>query len=293
MAEASIPVDPTNPGQVFACLGFTELAETLLGDAEGAFDWSGPETRFRLLAAGDRDPVQAALGFLREAAVVVLVPAGVGGDWPQDGRTSACFPSSGLSGGKGSKPMSPAALPVLLVTPTRTISLSHWVDATGRETFKLFAGQQQGHSIASDLLGLGKPVRGKISIRSLDADLGEDLARDPFGPTGSTKSSFGFDARGAWDALAVGAGLDALSIETRISPVVDLLAAIGLENARPLSEPRGVVRYAIWNVALPVSLARPALAVPEGIAPAVGVQRFRTHTGPSKYYKKFYFASKE
>ena len=42
MAEADIPVDLLNPGQVFACLGFVEAAEVLLGDATGGFDWSDP-----------------------------------------------------------------------------------------------------------------------------------------------------------------------------------------------------------------------------------------------------------
>src|SRR6266568_4243039 len=40
MAEARIPIDLFNPGQVFACLGFLEAADTLLGDARGGFDWS-------------------------------------------------------------------------------------------------------------------------------------------------------------------------------------------------------------------------------------------------------------
>ena len=37
MAEASIPVDLFNPGQVFACLGIMELADEVLGGAHGAF----------------------------------------------------------------------------------------------------------------------------------------------------------------------------------------------------------------------------------------------------------------
>ena len=32
MAQASIPVDLLNPGQVFACLGFLETANHLLDD---------------------------------------------------------------------------------------------------------------------------------------------------------------------------------------------------------------------------------------------------------------------
>ncbi|RMF69984.1 MAG: type I-U CRISPR-associated protein Cas8c, partial [Alphaproteobacteria bacterium] len=53
MAEAAIPVDLFNPGQVFACLGFLEAAEILLGEAEGGFDWSNEaDVRFILRAAG-------------------------------------------------------------------------------------------------------------------------------------------------------------------------------------------------------------------------------------------------
>ncbi len=37
MAEATIPVDLRNPGQVFACLGLMEAAEVLLGPAEGRY----------------------------------------------------------------------------------------------------------------------------------------------------------------------------------------------------------------------------------------------------------------
>ena len=56
MADRTIPVDLWNPGQVFACLGFLEGAESLLGDAEGGFDWSDPTApRFRLSAGGDDD----------------------------------------------------------------------------------------------------------------------------------------------------------------------------------------------------------------------------------------------
>ena len=41
MAVTDIPVDLLNPGQVFACLGFLEAADTLLGDAQGRFESNG------------------------------------------------------------------------------------------------------------------------------------------------------------------------------------------------------------------------------------------------------------
>ena len=55
MALADIHVDLFNPGQVFACLGFLEAADVLIGDAEGGFDWSDDaQARFRLTSPGDR-----------------------------------------------------------------------------------------------------------------------------------------------------------------------------------------------------------------------------------------------
>lgn len=76
MAEARIPVDLFNPGQVFACLGFMEAAEILLGQAEGGFDWSDEtDVRFVLRAAGEADPVREVLGFLAKAQVAAVLSA--------------------------------------------------------------------------------------------------------------------------------------------------------------------------------------------------------------------------
>jgi len=76
MAEASIPVDLFNPGQVFACLGFLEAADVLLGDAEAAFDWSDPaDVRFQVRARGPASPVVRVLEFLASAEVSGEAPA--------------------------------------------------------------------------------------------------------------------------------------------------------------------------------------------------------------------------
>ena len=74
MAEASIPVDLFNPGQVFACIGFAEAADELLGGAEGCFDWSTrDQVRFWLRASTDENPIEGVLRFLSEATVMVKV----------------------------------------------------------------------------------------------------------------------------------------------------------------------------------------------------------------------------
>ena len=59
MADATIPVDLFNPGQVFACLGIVEAADILLGDAAGVFSWDAGETSFHVSAQGGENPVAA------------------------------------------------------------------------------------------------------------------------------------------------------------------------------------------------------------------------------------------
>ena len=75
MAAASIPVDLANPGQVFACVGFLELADLMLGHAKGGFEWEGSDAvQFHLTACGNDDPIARALGFLEEATIRSLAP---------------------------------------------------------------------------------------------------------------------------------------------------------------------------------------------------------------------------
>src|SRR6266404_628894 len=89
MAEASIPADLFNPGQVFACVGFLEAAELLLGDAKGGFDWSDEaQVRFRLNAKGVENPFAVVLKFLAEAKVRRCAPIGYTDPPPKNNKTA-------------------------------------------------------------------------------------------------------------------------------------------------------------------------------------------------------------
>jgi CRISPR-associated protein Csx14 len=127
MAESSIPVNLFNPGQVFAYLGFMELADVLLGNAEAGFDWSDPkQTRFRLAANGDEDPIKAAIGFVVGADLESVSPSvnelntakwnvhtrGLGRD------ETLPFPS----------PNSPATLLIELSKDGMALHVNHWGD---------------------------------------------------------------------------------------------------------------------------------------------------------------------
>ena len=145
MADASIPVDLFNPGQVFACLGFMEAAEVLVGGAMAAFDWSGQGARFLLSAAGPEQPIQLVLDFLAGAEVVALAPSDTAAldawnkTWGRAERlpVGAAFPFP--------DPPSPATLPALLRNGSRGLHFEHWGDQTLRDNVKFWAGAGDTH----------------------------------------------------------------------------------------------------------------------------------------------------
>jgi CRISPR-associated protein Csx14 len=137
MAESKIPVDLFNPGQVFACLGFMELADVLLGDAEAGFDWSDKEqVWFRLAANGDECPFKAAIEFVIGADLKSLSPSANKintAKWNVQTREigedeAFPFPS----------PNSPATLPIELSRDGRVFQVNHWGDGTVRDNVKFW-----------------------------------------------------------------------------------------------------------------------------------------------------------
>lgn len=227
MAEASIPVDLLNPGQVFACLGFLEFANELIGKSEATFDWRDRENcRFWLRSPGDKNPFAIATSFLSRAKAHAQKPEdslnsamkwGVGEDEVIRGDVFP-FPD----------PPSPATLPTVLEGsleedegPTRRIVLDHWGDDTQRDNVKFWAGAggYPGAARARDALEL---------IRKHGA------TTDPFSVSAVQSSSFSFDWRRDYIPLEIGFSLNRHDkIATLGYPFVELLAAYGLTHARP------------------------------------------------------------
>lgn len=268
MAQASIPVDLFNPGQVFACLGFLEAADLLLGHAEGGFSWTDEaRPRFDVRAEGDTNPFSAVLQFLSEAELQRLAPAAYT-DPPSKSKTKKTndvdsqAANDEVNDSTDDGPLCtirtfPArqadrlALPLRLAQDGRQLDLTHWCDASSRNSFKLFAGQQRSVAIARQMLA---------AIREIWNERPDGLIGDPFGltvPLGG--SSFKFDARKAWTAIDAGYSPDEQGNAVEASPVVEMLAAIGLEHARPDEFETREVRYGAWKGLLPPLLARPAL----------------------------------
>lgn len=244
MAEADIPVDLFNPGQVFACLGFVEAADVLLGEATGTFDWSDArDVRFRMAARGSRSPIEVVIEFLRSASATALAPHG-----SEHSATKWTVETVHLSAEAGypyPEPDSPAPLPVRLdgyieheqQSRAASLTIDYWGDsyqATGRDSFKLWggAGGYPGAALARDTLEI---IRG-----------GEITGADPFAFAAPQSSSFRLDWRR--DYIPIDAGFSP-NKHTDVSmvgyPMVELLAALGLTYSRPKRDERLSYRYTV------------------------------------------------
>jgi len=263
MASASIPVDVYNPGQVFACVGFLEAAEGLLGGARCWFDWSDEhDVRFLLESNGPQNPIEVALSFAATVRVEQMpLPS------PSSQSASREMPASYAWLKKYEK----TALPIYLTNETgKRVVLSHWCDGSDRENMKLYAGNdgRNAMAIANNMLDPQPPLQG---IRGLWRACQTDLLKDPFlaVPMGG---SFNFDARGGWTAIDTGYSPNKVKHYVVASPVVELFAAWGLQNARPAKTNVREFRYAIWREPLAPVLARAAFA---GALNQVCIRTFR------------------
>ena len=287
---ASIPVDLESPGQVLACMGFLEAAEVLLGGVEAHFDWSEAQATFVLRADGDKNPFVVVLEFLSKAKISELTPIGYveGGaaDGDDNGEEDAT-PSEPEDGdesddddpgevqGRVTTPAFPSgegdrnALPVQLVDDGHRISVSHWADGSSRDVFKLYSGNRSANRIATQMLqGVRAKQKKNHSIGDLKnrglqqlwQEQREELLKEPFDVVTPMGGSFNFDPRGAWTAIDAGYSPNTQKDGIAASPVVEILAAIGLEHARPDQYETRKVRYVVWGHPLPPMLARAAIA---------------------------------
>ncbi|MGN6109480.1 MAG: type I-G CRISPR-associated protein Cas8g2 [Kofleriaceae bacterium] len=274
MAEASIPVDLFNPGQVFACLGFAEAAEVLLGNVEGAFDWSDKgATRFRLRARGESSPIVSVLEFLANAEVYGEVPDGSDNFDAWKGAWGAVRSRPRGEGYPFPEPSSPQTVVCVLQRGPHAILIDHWGDQTIRDNVKFWAGSggYPGVALARDALAL---VR----------DCALAAAADPFALAAPQSSSFRLDWRRDYIPIDAGFSLNAHGgrIEAVGFPLVELLGAIGLTHARPsrhakLDYTYGVVgRERPSELWLSLPILRAALGAPRLPFPQ---RRFRMFLG--------------
>jgi CRISPR-associated protein Csb3 len=253
---SSVPVQLENPGQVFAALGFLEVAAALAGFAEAGFDWNDTgHPQFMLSAHGVGNPVEAVLEFLITAEVVPVMPQGAKAKANVAVLESAAFPESvDLEDAKEVKELW-NRLPIALRNVNASIEINHWCDGSSRDPLKLYSGNRSACDIALAMLrGAGDSV----GLSQLWYKQRKDLLENPFGVVAPMRGRFNFDSRGGWMGIDAGYSLNDQKHVIDASPVVELLAALGLSNARPLKDGASY-RYAAWKGILPPILARAAL----------------------------------
>lgn len=255
-SQISIHVDPTNPGQFFACCGLLEFANRYWNGAEGWFDGG----KFNLRQINQEYPSGYELGSLL-AAIAKTEAQQID---PDDDYSSA-----------------------ILLTAPFNLRLDWWKDRhSGGDRLKVWAGSMRGFRVA-------RAMQHKFNDSALHND---DLFNhgmviyDPLEPDKKVEP-FYFDARRGANAQALDVGFapDAIQhLTTAAYPFVEFLCLAGLQRFRPLPTKKNrVFDYYTWNTPIDACIAVSAVC---GLLPNVGKQGFRfenTFRTTQKKHKAF------
>lgn len=226
-AKSTIPVDILNPGQVFACYGLIDLVELLCGDVRAGF----VDDSFVIEAKGEGEPVKVAIDFIAGSKTYVLFPKGITAEtqpWKW-GWKKLDVEELGVDEYASRAPGAPAKLVARLKNGGRHIDVDHWAeeDRTGRDNVKFWAG-------AGGMPGVVMIENAIDLVRAEKAQTYDD----PLNFQRPQSSSFRFDWRGGYVPMDIGWSLNnhkTKNYEPKTGgyPLVEILGAIGLSNARP------------------------------------------------------------
>ena len=232
-----INVDPTNPGQFFACCGLLELADRLWPGAEGWFE--GAEF------------CVACTGTLREilAASRAVTIAGMDGEADSDEEEDDDDDDENST-----------VSPVEITSPAK-LRLDWWSD----KSIKTWAGSMNVHCIA---LAMARAIDPERTTPFSQCEVVYDppktdtttVKRRAVKP--KKREPFYFDSLRGPNAHArdVGFSPNDLKLTTTASPVIEFLCLVGLQRCRPelTSQPR-VFNYFTWNSPLSISVVPAAV----------------------------------
>lgn len=235
MAMSQIPVDLRNLGQVYACLGLQELAEILIGPAEGCFvaPRQNAKAQFHLRVVGKELPSETALDFLSEAKIFSEAPYGwlANNEWKSGwGELHERLP------GDLRYPYPPPRSAFDLVTVIehnkKRAEISYWGSIGARDNMKFRPGAYGIPAAALIVAALnGRAIDNPtLTVREACTRGGGD----PFSVGAPQTNGLRLDYRR--DAVALNEGFSINKHEhiTAVGyPIVEVLAAVGLTHARP------------------------------------------------------------
>jgi len=211
-----INVDPTNPGQFFACCGLLELADRLWGGAEGWFE----HREFHIAGGGEL------VELVRSASQAELLQVDATND------TSS---------------------PIEIGTPFRKLRLDWWQDEqAGGKELKVWAGTMESMRITRAMQYAMRDAR--FQNGSL-FDVGV-IAYDPDDITKKVEPFYFDARRGPnAHSRDVGFAPNDLQMTTTAFPAVEFFCLVGLQRCLPTpTDRRRVFTYHTWALSLPPPL---------------------------------------
>ncbi|MHB1559241.1 MAG: hypothetical protein ACYC61_17445 [Isosphaeraceae bacterium] len=218
----SVNVNPTNPGHFFACGGLLELADRLLGGAEGWFE----RGRFRIVAGGD---LPSLMETISRVELRQLDP---------DDNTSS---------------------PIEVVLPGRPLRLDWWLDErAGGKDLKVWAGTMESVRIAR---AMQKALRDRRFGNPDLFDIGL-VAYDPDDPRKKVEPYYFDARRCPnAHSRDVGFSPNDLQMTTTAHPAVEFLCLVGLQRCLPARTKRPrIFDYYTWSTPLAPSLLPAAVS---------------------------------
>ncbi len=238
-----VRVDPTNPGQFFACCGLLELADRLWSEAEGWFE--GCE--FRIRSAGSLAELIQAVG---DAKLTQLDP--------EDNTGSA----------------------IEVCSPFRPLRLDWWQDErAGGKDLKVWAGSMESYGIARAmqlvLRGAAFQDRGLFNVGMVvpDPDDGTKKKEPYYFDARRAPNAHSRD---------VGFAPNDLGMTTVAFPAVELLCLVGLQRCLPAKtdQPR-LFKYYTWAGPILPELLRAVFPASSG-CPVPTATGSRTGIAPAR-----------
>jgi len=235
-ANITLPVDLTNPGQIFACCGLLELADRLWPGAEG---WFGKRT-FSIHTVDQSKSLPELMAEVR--SMIFEVGDDTEGDEDDSGEDA------------------PAVAPIYLQWKNneRAIQLDWWSE----KSIKPWAGSMKERVILRAMLDAVDP-----SKTDPFGDLKPVLYKSPSKKNPAKKEPFYFDPRRGNKSHPLDSGFspDTHHMQSECCPALEALCFIGLQRARPGST--GITnqsRYTVWMRHIHANLIGPVIC---GIVP--------------------------
>lgn len=251
MHELKIHLDPCNAAQFYACCGLFELSEITNMSISSHFvlEESRPRQAIFVLRTEIEFSLQTAVEALRQGKYRPLT------------RSVAENP-----------PSKDSIAPVLVNIFGQTFTLDWWLDEFyfKATSLKCWAGQ--------------------VTTQKLFLELPKLLPRETpsFVSEAFTSTRFGVDPRSAWVSLDLGYSPNEQGQESQTYPVVEMLAAFGLQGFRPSGDRAHGFNYHLWLSPLHCSVARIASAKPwQGLRTSA----YKFDLGERGSYKFFCFST--